>query len=122
MASIKKLHLQYRLWIAEMNADINVLRIFDDYLIEMAENKHSNGIEKKIKSYKEQFISLRKEMDELRHEMHLSKMELAAMAKTNNAPEKNIEQGIHHEEINKRYDAFRKKFDATKEAFQNFLE
>ena len=39
MASIMTLHLEYRLWIAEMNADINVLRIFDDYLKELIRKK-----------------------------------------------------------------------------------
>ena len=30
--TIMTLHLRYRLWIAEMNFDINVLRIFEDYI------------------------------------------------------------------------------------------
>ncbi len=33
--SISNLHLRYRLWIAEMNFDINVLRIFSDHLQEI---------------------------------------------------------------------------------------
>ncbi len=37
--SIMSLHLGYRLWIAEMNFDINVLRIFNDYLEELSSKK-----------------------------------------------------------------------------------
>ena len=117
MASIMTLHLEYRLWIAELNADINVLRILDDYLKEIAVQKKGNQAAS-INNYKEQFSELRKEIDELKHEMHLDKMKLAASAKTENVLIKDIEKNIHHKEIAARYNAFRKKFDKTKKEFQ----
>jgi TolA-binding protein len=120
MASIMTLHLEYRLWIAAMNADINVLRIFDDYLKELMENNNSDKAVKDIELYKEQFSELRKEIDELRHEMHLNKMKLAATAKTQNVSIKDIEKSIQHKEITARYNAFRKNFDKTKKEFQQF--
>jgi seryl-tRNA synthetase len=115
------LHLEYRLWIADMNADINVLRIFDDYLKELMQKKNSDSILKGIESYKKQFSDLRKEIDELRHEMHLNKMNLAASGKTQNESAENIEEAIHHQEVKERYNAFRKTFDKTKKEFQQFV-
>ena len=120
MASIMTLHLEYRLWIAEMNADINVLRIFDDYLNEITAKKNSNDTSKRIENYKQQFLHLRKEIDELRHEMHLNKMKLAATAKTENVSIKDIEKNIGHKEITERCNTFRKNFDKTKNEFQQF--
>ena len=119
MASITGLHLQYRLWIAEMNADINVLRIFDDYLSEITEK---NPDLNEVSNYKNQFTGLRKEMDDLRHEMHLNKMNLAALAKNPDPSITDIEVTINHKEISARYTAFRKKFDETKTALQKFAE
>ena len=118
MTSIMNLHLAYRLWIAEMNADINVLRIFDDYLKELTVKNNSSAL-KGIENFKGQFLNLRKEIDELRHEMHLNKMKLAASAKTENVIN-DIEKNIHHKEITARYNAFRKVFDTTKKEFQQF--
>ena len=118
MASIMSLHLEYRLWIAEMNADINVLRIFDDYLKELAAKNNTGNTVKNTESYKEQFSALRKEIDELKHEMHLNKMKLAASAKMQNVPANDIEKAIQHKEMQAHYNAFRKKFDKTKKEFQ----
>ena len=118
MASIMNLHLEYRLWIADMNADINVLRIFDDYLKELTQKKNSASVLKGIESYKKQFSDLRIAIDELKHEMHLNKMKLAASGKTQNEPVENIEDIVHHKEMKERYNAFRKIFDKTKNEFQ----
>jgi hypothetical protein len=120
MASIMNLHLDYRLWIAEMNADISVLRILDDYLKELTTKNNSGKALKSIENYKEQFSALRKEIDDLKHEMHLNKMKLAASAKTQNAPGSDIEKAIHHKEMQERYNAFRENFDKTKKEFQQF--
>src|SRR5436305_1069245 len=95
MKSIMPLHLQYRLWISDLNADINTLRIFDDYLNELKAKGLKEDSLKLLNNYNDRFINLRKELDELRHEMHLAKMKLGALAKTNEA-EKNIEEAINY--------------------------
>lgn len=118
MASIKNLHLKYRLWIAEMNADISVLRIFDDYLNEIIQKDKGDDTVKNVKHYKEAFLKVRKEMDDLRHEMHLNKMKLAAADKTNKVSVKEMEKNICHDEIEERYKDFRKRFKAMKKEFQ----
>ena len=58
--SIMSLHLRYRLWIAEMNSDITILRIFDDYLNEIAVKNNEPEAKTKMEYFQEQFISLRK--------------------------------------------------------------
>ncbi|HEY2728133.1 MAG TPA: hypothetical protein VGI61_13230, partial [Parafilimonas sp.] len=103
MASVIGFHLQYRLWIAELNNDINILRIFDDYLADITTKNNSDDVLKYIKNYKEQFSALRKNIDELRHDMHINKMELAAIAKKSNTSIKIIEKNINHKQIRTRY-------------------
>lgn len=118
--SIMGLHLRYRLWIAEMNSDITILRIFDDYLEELSSKKGEPQVRKGIEGFQQRFINLRKENDELKHEMHLLKMKLAAYSKTGEAIDSNTYQADNHEELKSRYDNFRKVFDKMKIDFGNF--
>ncbi|MBV9961505.1 MAG: hypothetical protein JO072_04595 [Parafilimonas sp.] len=117
MRSIMRLHLQYRLWISDLNADINTLRIFDDYLNELKEKNLKADLLKQLKSYNEQFTGIRKELDELRHEMHLTKMKLGALSKTNEA-EKNIEKAINYKADKEKYKDFRKRFSRLTKEFK----
>ena len=114
-------HLRYRLWIAEMNADTTVLRIFDDHIAELLAKKNKPGVEKTIGNFKQQFTKLRNEIDELKHEMHLNKMKLAAQARDKASAENNISPE-DHAALEKRYYTHREKFDKAKQAFVDFKE
>jgi len=76
--SAMTLHLKYRLWIAELNFDINVLRIFGDYLTELRAKRKETEVKSKADYFDKSFQVLRTEIDELRHEMHIGKMKLGA--------------------------------------------
>ena len=121
MASIMCLHLKYRLWISEMNADINVLRIFNDYLGLLEQNNHDGPADNCINTYKQRFAELRQELDELRHNMHIIKMKLAALSKQGNV-EIDIKEVIGHKACKKRYKAFREKFSEIKKEFSKLEE
>jgi predicted nucleic acid-binding Zn-ribbon protein len=120
MASVMRLHLQYRLWIANMNADINVLRICNDYLDWLKDNNSDSKVEKQIDHYKKEFSVLREELDDLRHELHLVKMKLGAVGKEKKVPEENIEELIKHTTCKNHYKSFRKKFSEIKKEFKKF--
>ena len=72
--SIMALHLRYRLWIAEMNFDINVMRILEDYITELTPKSSAPEIKKGIERFDGDLVTFRKEVDDLRHEMHILKM------------------------------------------------
>jgi hypothetical protein len=120
VATVSGLHLQYRLWIADMNADITVLRILNDYLVEKSAKKNDAAIVQRINYFKDAFLKLRKEMDDLRHEMHLNKMKLASLGKDLNQSISTIENSINHTALKERYEVFRKSFDNTKKEYQDF--
>lgn len=115
--SIMGLHLRYRLWIAEMNFDINVMRILEDYLAELAPKSHKAEVKAAIDKFEKEFVSSRKEIDELRHEMHILKMKLAAYQRENTAVTDDIYKADNHEALNSRYLAFRKDFERVKKDF-----
>ena len=76
--SLKSLHLEYRVWIAELNFDINLIRIFNDRLLEL---KQENKADAEL--FEKKFDASREQIDELRHRMHIEKMNLAAIARDN---------------------------------------
>jgi predicted RNase H-like nuclease (RuvC/YqgF family) len=118
--SAMKLHLRYRLYIAEMNFDINVLRIFEDYIHELQAKRDETDVRKGVEYFKQKFEALRKEIDELRHEMHILKMKLAAFARE----KKNFDNKAYKEDdnkgIKKRYKTYRKDFEKNKDEFRHF--
>jgi hypothetical protein len=79
--SVMSLHLKYRLLIAELNFDINVLRIFDDYLTELRNKGKDPEMKSKSDYFVKQFQGLRTIIDEIRHEMQLAKMKLGAFSR-----------------------------------------
>ncbi|MBS1747255.1 MAG: hypothetical protein JST21_13880 [Bacteroidetes bacterium] len=118
MASLMNLHLQYRLWISNMNEDINVLRILHDYINDGKSKITDAATADRLNKYLSMFVDIRKELDDIRHEMYLNKMRIAAMEKADNVLEGDIEKDIHHEEIKKRYEDFKAKFKEMKKEFK----
>jgi hypothetical protein len=116
------LHLCYRLWIAELNHDITILRIFDDYLEEIKNKKVETDVKKEVENFKNRFIELRKEIDELRHIMHLHKMNLAAELRETVSTNNITKEADDHAGSKKRYDEFRNLFDQIKREFISFEE
>lgn len=108
-------HLLYRLSIAEMNADINVLRIFEDYIAELSKENNQEVIDN-VQNFHGRFIKLRREIDDLRHEMHLAKMKIAETAREHD----NAFTMEEHNDLQKRYTAFQDVFDAIKKEFSLF--
>ena len=118
MASVLQLHLKYRLWIAEMNADINALRIFNDYLNLLKEANNNKQTEKQLETYEKCFAELRTELDNLRHEMHIIKMKLATFLKEKQTDVDAAKAAIGHAQCKEHYKAFREKFDTVKKEFK----
>lgn len=118
--SVMGLHLRCRLWIAEMNADMTVLRIFDDYITEMATRKSGPEVIAGIKHFASQFQQFRRDADELRHEFHLLKMQLASLAREGKSIGDVTGLDDHQETLKKRYMSYRKEFDTIKNEFDVF--
>lgn len=116
--SLLRLHLRYRLCIAEMNEDITVLRIFDDHLSELSSLNKASA-KTSIDDFKKQFADFRTEIDVLKHDMHLQKMNLAALRREGGHEEK-ISNPEEHASLKSKYEDFRKRFDGAKKNFAAF--
>jgi len=118
--SIMSLHLRYRLWIAEMNFDINVLRIFNDYLEALSSREEESEVNTGIGDFERKFAAFRKEIDDLRNEMHLLKMKLAAFSREKKPLDYKTYLADNHTGLKKRYLGFREEFDKVKKEFGGF--
>ena len=116
------LHLRYRLWIAELNAEINVLRIFDDYVKEISSSRKEPEVRTGLAHFTKEFEGLRKEIDELRHEMHMIKMKLAGYSRERKNLDYKTYISDNHSALKKRYLSFRKLFEKNKKEFGRFEE
>ena len=117
---IKSLHLEYRLWIAELNFDINLIRIFNDRLIEIADENKTPEILADIENFENQLNHKRENIDSLRHRMHIEKMNLAAIARENTKPGFQIATPENYSAIRSDFFKFRVLFDELKDQFLHF--
>ena len=118
--SIMSLHLRSRLMIAELNSDINVIRIFEDCLEELKNNKNDQEVKSGIELFKKQFVLTRKEIDDLRHEMHMVKMQLGEYSREKKKIESKSKVNEDGVALKKRYIEFRKSFEKIKKEFDLF--
>ncbi len=118
--SAMSLHLQYRLWIAELNFDINVLRIFGDYLAELRRKCKEPEEKAKCDYFEKEFQVLRTEIDDIRHEMHIGKMKLGAFGRDGKAFEYKLFNSENQVPLKKRLSAYKNNFKKIKLEFGEF--
>ncbi len=118
--SVMSLHLKYRLVIAELNFDINVLRIFGDYLTELRQKRKEPEVKSKSDYFEKEFYSLRTEIDDIRHEMQLVKMELGAFSRETQPFDYKMFNKKYRFPLRKRLLAYKKKFRMTYKEFEEF--
>jgi hypothetical protein len=118
--SAMSLHLKYRLLIAELNFDINVLRIFGDYLMELRTKRKEAEVKSKSDYFEKEFLTLRTEIDEIRHEMQLGKMKLGAYARETKPFDFKIFNKENHTPLKKRLSAFKTYFKKVNREFGDF--
>jgi hypothetical protein len=112
--SIMRLHLQYRLWIADLNFDINVLRILGDHLVELKAMGKDPDVKARSDAFEKKFQALRTEIDEIRHEMHIVKMKLGANARDTQPFNYKIYNRESHAPLKKRLSAYKAEFRKIK--------
>ncbi|HEY2647591.1 MAG TPA: hypothetical protein VGI38_00280 [Puia sp.] len=118
--SLMSLHLKYRLVIAELNFDINVLRIFGDYLTELRTKRKEPEVRAKSDHFEKEFYALRTEIDDIRHEMQLVKMKLGAFSRETQPFDFKIFNKESHSPLRKRLLAYKNRFKKINKEFEEF--
>jgi hypothetical protein len=118
--SVMSLHLRYRLWIAELNFDINVLRIFGDYLNELRAKRKEAEVKSMSDYFEKEFTALRAEIDEMRHEMHIAKMNMGEYSRDGKPFDFRKYNKENHIPIKKRLAAYKVNFKKINTEFGEF--
>ncbi len=114
------LHLRYRLWIAELNHDISILRILEDYRHDIMRKDMDPVALSESERFGERFMQTRTAIDDLRHIMHLDKMQLAAESRQGQQLPEKVAEAEHHQTLENQYLEYRKSFEQLKSDFINF--
>jgi uncharacterized coiled-coil DUF342 family protein len=112
--SVMGLHLKYRLLIAQLNADTIVLRILGDYLTELRAKRKETETRAKIDYFEKEFQELRNEVDGIKHEMQLIKMNLAAYSRESTPFNYKVYNKENHGPVTRRLKDYKAHFKRVK--------
>ena len=116
----RKLHSEYQLWIAELNFDTELIRIFETHLAYIASQISSKKILAKVEQFQNQFIRQREVIDELKHDLNISEKQLAAFVRDMSPIGFENERLDNHSELRDRFLTFRNLFEELKTRFRYF--
>jgi hypothetical protein len=116
----RKLHLEYQIWITELNFDIQLLKLFEDHLTFLASRNTSKSMMPRIEQFQNQFIRQREVIDELKHDLNVSEKQLAAFVRDMLPIGYENERLDNHPELRERFLTFRSLFEDLKIRFRYF--
>jgi hypothetical protein len=116
----RKLHVEYQSWIAELNFDVELIRIFELHLEYIASQTSSKKVLAKVEQFQNQFIRQREVIDELRHDLNVSEKQLAAFVRDMAPIGYDNERLDNHSELREKFLTFRDLFEELKIRFRYF--
>jgi hypothetical protein len=118
---IKSLHLEYKVWIVELNFYKEMLSIFQSHLETIVSGDPENKeIRPMVEHFQNQFFLQREVIDELKHDLNISEKQLAASTKDMAVVGFEFERLDNHSELREKFLTFRKIFNELKEEFHRF--
>jgi hypothetical protein len=115
-----KLHLEYRIWIVELNFDLQLLSVFEDHLGFIASRVTSKRVMARVEQFQNQFIRQREVIEELKHDLNVSEKQLAAFVREMAPIGYENERLDNHPGLRERFLTFRNLFDDLKIRFRYF--
>lgn len=117
---IDDLHFEHQLWKSEAKFYADELKIYKNWLSEIASKNSKNAIRKQIEQFQNKFIIQKEQLDGLNHEINVHDQWLGQFAQAN---AEGIEQEVFadHKVMREQMEAFRKIFSELKEDFRKFL-
>ncbi|MFI5186387.1 MAG: hypothetical protein ACHQF0_06665 [Chitinophagales bacterium] len=115
-----KLHIEYQLWIAELNFDIELIKIFEGHLAFITSHNTSKKLLAHIEQFQNQFIRQREVIDELKHDLNISEKQLASFVRDMATVGYENERLDNHSGLRDRFLRFRDLFEELKTRFRHF--
>ena len=118
---IKDLHLEYRLWIAELNFHLEMIAIFESHLENiLKKNQSRKDILPQGEHFQNQFIREREVIKALKHQLNISERQLASFTRDMSKVGYEFERLDNHSEVRDQFLTFRKIFSELKDEFHHF--
>ncbi len=118
---IRNLHLEYSLWIAELNFDIEMIEIFERHLEKiLVKNRSKKEVLPQVEHFQNQFIRQQEVIDELKHSLNISEKQLASFTREMADVGYEFERLDNHPHLRDQFLTFRKIFNELKEEFHQF--
>ncbi len=117
--SIKSLHLEYKLWIYELNFCKEQLHLFESHLEQLL-SIIPGELTGQVERFQNQFICQKEVIDILRHDLNVSEKQLAAFVKELSGLGLESIKMDNHGKLRERMFTFRKLFRDLKEDFRAF--
>ena len=118
--SIRSLHLEYRLWINELNFYKEEIKIFERQLESLLNKNPLDEITPRVEQFQNKFILQKEIIDHLKHDLNVSEKQLAAFAQELSGMGLESIKMDNHSRLRERMATFRKLYTELKNEFRWF--
>jgi hypothetical protein len=118
--SIRSLHLEYRLWVNELNFYKEEIKIFERQLETLVIKNPLDELSAKFEQFQNKFILQKEIIDHLKHDLNISEKQLATFVhELSGMGLENIKMD-NHTRLRERMATFRKLYTEMKNDFKSF--
>lgn len=117
---VPSLHVEYRLWINELNFYKEEIRIFEDHLAALVSRNTDRNFAAQAEHFQNQFFLQKEVIDRIKHELGVSERQLAAFVKDHAEVGFESVSMDNHGKLRKDMSIFRNIYKELKEEFRRF--
>ncbi|MGE5520612.1 MAG: hypothetical protein ACM3VS_11840 [Candidatus Dadabacteria bacterium] len=118
--SIPSLHLEYSLWINELNFFKEEIQIFERHLEHLINIFEHTEAKAKIEQFQNQFICQKEVIDVLKHDLYVSERQLASFVRELSGSGMESVKMDNHVNLRERVKTFRRIFNDLRNEFRQF--
>ena len=118
--SIRSLHLEYRLWVNELNFYKEEIKIFERQLETLVIKNPLDELSAKVEQFQNKFILQKEIIDHLKHDLNISEKQLASFVHELSGTGLESIKMDNHTRLRERMATFRKLYTEMKEDFKSF--
>ncbi len=118
--SIPSLHLEYRLWINELNFYKQEIEIFEQHLQRLIIGHSQVDVRAQVEQFQNQFICQKEVIDILKHDLHVSEKQLAAFVRELSGLGLESIRMDNHVNLRDRVRTFKRLFSELKNNYRQF--
>jgi len=118
--SIRSLHLEYQLWMNELDFCKEEIRIFEKHLERLVNRNTDITVTSRIERFQNQFIRHLEVIDELKHKLHGSEVQLAGFVRSMSGMGTDSVRMDNHVKLRDDMRRFREIYTELKNDFRRF--